>query len=119
MYSNIEEKFHNEKSLVKHHNKHSSEFDIDLTKEEYELLAEELQSKPVDNKNIFGYIGEYKSKQDNREYYYKYDKSTGVLVVYYYDSNDNPITVTCYTQSFRKFQSRKTISYLDEIPKGK
>lgn len=114
MYFDVDEKFSSKASLNVHYNKHGSEIDVNLSKEDYELLAEDLQLKPVDNKTIFGYIGEHKG----REAYYKYDKSIGILVAYYYDNNE-PLTITCYPQDFRKYQARKAVNYLDEIPKGK
>lgn len=111
----ITEKFTSEQNLDIHYKKHVIREDDfgDITKEQYELLADLTQSKPVDNKNILGYI----SEKDGRLAYCKYDKSTGIFVVYYY-KNNKPLTITCYIKSWRKYNADKAIEYYDEIPKG-
>lgn len=113
----IFERFSSIENRHRHYIKHvidGKEFG-DITEEEYEKLAESLQSSPVDNKNIFGYISDYKGNTS----YCKYEKSTGIFVVYYYSNNNEPLTITCYMKLWRKYQMDKAIEYFDEIPQGK
>lgn len=113
----ITEEFTSEENRQKHYNKHvlrNKEFG-DISEEEYEILADELQRTPIDNKNILGYQS---ITRENRTAYCKYDKSTGIFVVYTY-KNNVPYTITCYTKTIREYSSDKAIEYFDEIPPGK
>lgn len=114
----VEERFTSSNNLDAHYNKHvkkGKEFK-DITKEQYELLAEELQKQKIDNKTIFGYMSETREK---RTAYCKYDKSTGVFVVYTYSKDGKPLTITCYTKTWREYNGDKAIEYYNEIPEGK
>ena len=111
----VTEKFTKEQNLINHYNKHvirNKEFG-DITQEEYEYLADDLQRKPVDYKNILGYIGEYKGNIA----YCKYDKTTGIFVAYNYFGSEPRIT--CFIRDWRTYNANKAIDYIDEIPKGK
>lgn len=113
----ITEKFTSEMNLDAHYNKHvkqRKEFG-DITEKQYEQLAEDLQRAKIDNKTIFGYMSQ---TREGKIAYCKYDKNTGVFVVYTY-RNDEPLTITCYTKTIREFNSDKAIEYFDEIPLGK
>lgn len=110
------ERFTSEQNRHNHYIKHivrGKEL-LDITEEEYELLANQLQTTPVNYKNVLGYISDY----NGRESYCKYDKDTGLFVVYYYKDN-TPLTVTAYIKSPRKYEADKAVEYIDEIPKGK
>lgn len=113
----ISEEFTSEQNLDIHYNKHvkrKGEFG-DITKEQYEQLADDLQLSKIDNKNIFGYMSETK---EGKTAYCKYDKNTGVFVVYTY-RRGTPYTITCYIKSWREYNGDKAIEYYDEIPEGK
>lgn len=110
----ISEEFTSKQNLDVHYSRHGKEFG-DITKEEYEQLADDLQRTPIDNKRIFGYM----SIRDNREpVYNKYDKDTEIMVIYRY-RNSKPETITCFIRPWRKFNALKYVEYYDEIPEGK
>lgn len=111
-----QEKFSSKENRHQHYIKHikrNKEIQ-DISEEEYEQLADQLQRTPVNYKNILGYISDYGEKTS----YCKYDKDTGLFVVYYY-KGDEPLTVTAYIKTLRKYTSDKAVEYVDEIPKGK
>lgn len=113
----ITEEFTSEQNRKAHYNKHvkqRQEFG-EITEQEYEQLAEQLQSSMIDNKNIFGYLSE---TREGRIAYCKYDKNTGIFVVYTY-KNGIPYTITCYSKTWREFTGDKAIEYFNEIPKGR
>lgn len=113
----ITEKFTGQQNLDAHYDKHIvrlKEFG-DITKEQYEQLAEDLQTSPVNNKNILGYVS---MTREGRTAYCKYDKDTGIFVVYTYRGT-MPYTITCYTKTWREYTGDKAIEYYDEIPTGK
>ena len=113
----FDEEFTSEYNRGAHYQKHKKEYP-EWTEEEYEKYAEELALKPVDNKNIFGYMS--KDKQD-RIAYVKWDKDTELFTVYVYKGN-KPYTVTAFRKSKREYEGGKWDSnygYVDEIPRGK
>lgn len=118
MFESIDERFTSDYNLDAHYKKHvidKKEFG-NITKEQYESLADDLQKRKVDNKEIFGYVSETREK---RTAYCKYDKSTGIFVVYTYARDGEPLTITCYTKTWQEFTGDKAIEYYDEIPYGK
>ena len=112
----ITEKFTSEQNRNIHYNKHvkrNKEFGK-ITEQEYEELANQLQTSKIDNKNVFGYISE---TREGKTAYCKYDKETGIFVVYTYRNNTS-YTITCYIKSWREYNADKAIEYHDEIPQG-
>lgn len=108
------ERFTGQQNLENHFKKHGKEFG-NITMDDYEQLADDLQRTPVDNKRIFGYM----SERDNRgPVYNKYDKDTEIMVIYRYNGNE-PETITCFIRPWRKFNELRYIEYYDEIPAGK
>lgn len=113
----VTEEFTSEKNRHTHYIKHvlhKKEFG-DITEEEYEYLADELMKKPVNRKNILGYES---LTREGKTAYCKYDKDTGIFVVYTYKGS-TPYTITCYTKTWREYNGDKNIEYNDEIPSGK
>lgn len=81
---------------------------VELSKEEIENLAKGLINKPVDHKNIFGYVS-----QENRLIVYnKYDKISNIFVSYIKDSNK---IIRSKLYSIREFNIEKAINYFSEI----
>ena len=113
----FDEDFTSEYNRTAHWQKHKKEFP-EWTEEEYEKYAEELALKPVDHKNIFGYMSK---DEKGRLAYVKWDKDTELYTVYVY-RKDKPYTVTAFRRSKRDFEGSKwddVSGYVDEIPPGK
>lgn len=99
-----------------HYQKHKKECP-EWTEEECKKHAEDLTLKPVDNKNIFGYMS--KDKQ-NEIAYVKWDKDAELFVVYNYKENQ-PCIITSNRKSKREYEGEKwdnNYGYFDEIPVG-
>ena len=113
----FDEEFTSEYNKNAHYQKHQKEYP-EWTEDEYEKYAEELAYKPVDNKNIFGYIS---GDAQGREAYVKWDKNTELFTVYTYRGN-KPYTITAFRKSKREYEGGKwdnVYGYIDEIPSGK
>ena len=80
------------------------------------MLADNLQRQKVVNKVIFGYES---LTREGRTAYCKYDKETGIFVVYTYNYGSEPKTISCYTKTWREYTGDKAIEYNGEIPEGK
>lgn len=81
---------------------------VELSREEIENLAKGLINKPIDYKNIFGYI----SQENQLIIYNKYDKTSNIFVSYIKDSNKIIRSKLC---SIREFNIEKAINYFSEI----
>ena len=81
---------------------------VELSKEEIENLAKDLINKPVDYRNIFGYV----SQENQLIVYNKYDKIYNIFVSYIKDSNK---IVRSKFYSIREFNIEKAINYFSEI----
>lgn len=81
---------------------------VELSKEEIENLAKDLINKPVDYRNIFGYV----SQENQLIVYNKYDKISNIFVSYIKDSNK---IVRSKLYSIREFNIEKAINYFSEI----
>ena len=85
----------------------------DINIDEYERMADELATKPIDNKRIFGYVSQDADGAINNV---KWDKSNGLFVAYKYDRNNHiPLVKSCYVKSYRDYFADKSHQYMDEI----
>lgn len=113
------EKFNTKRNLNYHYDRHvkrtcPGEMPMDdMTKREYEQLADYTQRLPVDNSRVFG----YEVERDGRKSYNKYDRHTGIFVAYFYRGN-TPLTISCYKMDFNKFMRREKYK-VGDIPEGK
>ena len=71
-------------------------------------MAKDLINKPVDYRNIFGYV----SQENQLIVYNKYDKISNIFVSYIKDSNK---IVRSKLYSIREFNIEKAINYFSEI----
>lgn len=132
-FFSLDEKFISEYSLESHYEKHVINDNNDksrpkdlkfgnITKEQYDKIADTLARTPVDYSTILGYV-QQKKDASKKLGYVKYNKKDNTLVAYIYDKDDNPIVITCFKRSFRDYESLKYMTkdweYIDEIPKGK
>ena len=81
-----------------------------VSKEEIERNANELISKPVDYKDILGFISE---DSVGRKVYNKFDRLSNIYVRYIYD-NKKPKIVTSKISSIRDFNGEKAVNYFSE-----
>lgn len=112
LIEDFEEQFTSLKNKEKHYTKRQNQKQYtDITKDEYEDIADKLSRKSIDNKNIFGYVSLTK---EGKTAFCKYDKNTQDFVVYTY-KDSKPYTITMYKKDWRQFNSDKAIEYFDEI----
>lgn len=112
LIEDFEEQFTSPKNKDTHYTKRQNQNQYtDITKDEYEAIADKLSKTPIDNKRVFGYMSITK---EGKTAYCKYDKQTEDFVVYTI-KDSIPYTITMYKKSWRQYNSEKSISYFDEI----
>ena len=122
LFKLIQEKFTSELNRHDHYIKHTingKEWKWKkVSEEDYEKMAEELSYKPVDYKNIFGYVSK---DREGREAYAKYDKEKELFTIYVWVGNETR-TITAFRRTWREYQDKmwhSVYGYVDEIPNGK
>ena len=112
----FEDEYFNTSKSVKHYQKSKKEI-IELTTEEYKEYSKILATQAVDNKIIFGYVCQLGSNNA----YVKWNKDSGLFVVYIYKDSD-PYIIHFSLCDKRDYESGKwndPYIYIDEIPSNK
>ena len=115
--ANLEERFGTPKGRLRHYYDHGIDEYPGLTECEYEKLADELASKPVDNKRILGFQTNKLTGNDHRERHIKYDIVTNDFVVYSWEMGyQSPSIISLHKRTKEQYDKQKELHYEDEIP---